>query len=103
MLNSNIRNLITVCQQMSSNNLFKDCYVQTFCLQIMYKQDLALNNLLGLIYCKALTNQLRLDFIIFYLDINILFDVAIPTQRTFCYTLLLTNKFLFIDKNIAVL
>ena len=45
-----------------SSALFKNCYLQGICLQIiyliyMYKQDLALNNLQGLIMSQNTTKQ----------------------------------------------
>ena len=42
--------------------LFKKCYLQTMCLQNiynMYKEDLALNNIQGLIGHKTQPNQIQ--------------------------------------------
>ena len=45
-------NYLTVCKQISSG-LFKKFYLQTMHLQIIYNDDLALNNLQGLICHKT--------------------------------------------------
>ena len=54
-----IWNTLTLCKQMSSNNLFKNSYLQTARLQIIctYKEDLALNNPQGLLCHKTPTNH----------------------------------------------